>query len=136
MYHGIGILVSEKSYGFIVKSCREGCMTDGSEGAFYVTVIYIHTQMDQRRVVLGFGVIQTAGQIVNRVLNIIRPECFLKIRRKETGCFPERQIFGIPGKYKRSSIFREKDFARKNKRLLVNQELDPVKIQFPGIFII
>ena len=115
MYHGIGIFMSEKSYGFIIKSCREGCMTDGSEGAFYITVFYIHTQMDQRSVVLGFGIIQAAGQIVNRVLNIIRPECFLKICRKESAAFrndkslvSQESIKGVPS-------FAKKTFPVKTK---------------------
>ena len=82
MYHRVGIFMSPESYGFIIISRRKGCMIDGDKRAFYISVFHFQPQMDQRCGVLSFGIIQTAGETVNRVFDIIRLEFFLNICRK------------------------------------------------------
>ena len=62
MDHGIGILVSVKSYGLIVKSRRKGSVIDRNKRTFYIPVFNIQPKMDQRCGNIGIQYCQvTAG---------------------------------------------------------------------------
>ena len=107
MYHRIGIFMSPESDGFIVKSRRKGCMIDGEKRAFYISVFHVQQQMDQRRGVLRFGIIQTAGKTGNRVFDIVRFECFWRFAERKDAAF-RNDKFLVSRKVQTASILSRK----------------------------